>query len=75
MRKHPDLLALREVTRSVSGVESYSKLDNPARTVKPDLLSRDVVLSVVAQHLQSAGLTTATKVLQEEAKFVCKGFI
>jgi hypothetical protein len=71
MRKHPDVLELREITRRVTGVESFSRLYRASRTARPSIVSREVLFALIVQHLQASGLQTAAKLLQEEAKFTC----
>jgi hypothetical protein len=79
MRAHPEVLAVRERLRPLSGRASHPSETtsygrdhrNAARTEVPEVLSPAVVLQLALQYLHEEGLTETRDALIAEARTLC----
>lgn len=66
LKKHPEILQYRELTRALTGVRTYARSKTAAATEDPSHLNHQLVLNLVVEYLHSVGLTrTATSIVEE----------
>lgn len=71
IKKHVDILELRERTRALTEARSYARLTDAAATENKNHLSHQVVLQLAMEYLTSLGFHRTVRMIQEESKVVC----
>lgn len=66
MRKHEDVLALKERFRPLNGVPTYARVKNSGRTEVKEVLSDDVINMLIMQLFSEAHLDSALQTMQKE---------
>eukprot|EP00300_Choanocystis_sp_HF-7_P039875 c6222_g1_i1.p1 GENE.c6222_g1_i1~~c6222_g1_i1.p1 ORF type:complete len:815 (+),score=182.58 c6222_g1_i1:28-2445(+) len=67
MKRHPEVLELRERLVPISRGVSYARLTEVGRTEVKETLSADKVLQLVMQHLSCMGYTSSRQALSTES--------
>lgn len=71
MRKHPDVLELRERFRPLLQMDTFGRLVNASKTEVKETLSSNVVLSLISQFLKEEHLEETLMKLEEESNSRC----
>lgn len=71
MRKHTDVLELRERLRPVSAVHSFARNKISAKTEVKDVLSDKVVDALIMQFLAEENCTSTLQILEKDLKASC----
>eukprot|EP01091_Cochliopodium_minus_P018385 TRINITY_DN7445_c0_g1_i1.p1 TRINITY_DN7445_c0_g1~~TRINITY_DN7445_c0_g1_i1.p1 ORF type:complete len:641 (-),score=188.36 TRINITY_DN7445_c0_g1_i1:8-1930(-) len=67
MKKHPNILALKERIRSINKYTTYGRNKNCAKTENVRILSPKAILQLIANHLYMIDKRETISVLEEEA--------
>jgi hypothetical protein len=68
LKKHPEILAYRELTRTLTGVQTYARSRPHATTEDPAHLNHQLVLNLIVEYLHSQGCFRAANAIVEESK-------
>ena len=71
LKKHPDILQYRELTRRLTGVNSYGRARNSASTEDPAHMNHEVVLNLTVECLHVLGCSRSANAIIEESKVPC----
>jgi hypothetical protein len=66
MRKHPDILELRERFRPLSNIYSFARNKISSRTEVKEVLSDDVVYQLIMEFLAEEHLDSSLQILEKE---------
>eukprot|EP00026_Physarum_polycephalum_P002180 Phypoly_transcript_02185.p1 GENE.Phypoly_transcript_02185~~Phypoly_transcript_02185.p1 ORF type:complete len:940 (-),score=130.13 Phypoly_transcript_02185:39-2858(-) len=68
LKKHPDILQYRELTRRLTGVNSYGRARNCAATEDPAHMNHELVLNLVVECLHVLGCSRSANAIVEESR-------
>ena len=71
MRRHPELLELRERLVPITGDSSYSRNLFAAKTENKQSLSHQNVLQLIMEHLDREGYNKVVESIEEETGLGC----
>eukprot|EP00026_Physarum_polycephalum_P001082 Phypoly_transcript_01083.p1 GENE.Phypoly_transcript_01083~~Phypoly_transcript_01083.p1 ORF type:complete len:303 (+),score=60.34 Phypoly_transcript_01083:1453-2361(+) len=68
LKKHPEILAYRELARGLTGVRTYARTRKHATTEDPAHLNHQLVLDLIVEYLHSQGCSRAANAIVDESK-------
>lgn len=68
LKKHPEILQYRELTRALTGVPSYARSRQVGFTEDPAHLNHQIVLNLVMEYLHTVGCSRTANAIVEESK-------
>ena len=71
LKKHPDILQYRELTRNVTGVRTYARSRPCATTEDPAHLNHQLVLNLIVEYMHSQGCSRTANAIIEESRIPC----
>lgn len=71
LKKHPDILQYRELTRKLTGVNSYGRARNSASTEDPAHMNHELVLNLIVECLHGLGCSRSANAIIEESRVPC----
>ena len=75
MRKHQDVVEMRERFRPISGLPTFARVKNAGRTEVKEVLSDEVINMLVMQLFSEAHLDSALQAMQKETGMKCMSFV
>jgi hypothetical protein len=71
LKKHPEILAYRELARGLTGVHTYARARKHATTEDPAHLNHQLVLDLIVEYLHSLGCSRTANAIVDESKIPC----
>ncbi|KAL6073663.1 RasGEF domain containing protein [Balamuthia mandrillaris] len=69
MRRHPEILELRERLRPLSGAQSFSLMRKVGKTEARTALSQRIILLMIMEHLQKEGCLRTLRAIEESSGY------
>lgn len=70
LRRHPEILELRERVRPLTGLPSFSRMARSSRTENRNALSHRVMLQLVMEHLDNEQHSKTVQAIQKESNLL-----